>query len=119
LTITGAATREFIHPIENRTLTVRECARLQTFPDDFQFFGSHSDRIQQIGNAIPPLLAYYFASHVIGCGFQEISTPSEGILIDFVLTKSEGFSPALKHTEKLLRSLNSLPSQIILFQNAS
>ena len=40
LTITGAATREFIHPEENRPLTIRECARIQTFPDWFDFCGN-------------------------------------------------------------------------------
>ncbi len=40
LTITSAATREFVHPTENRLLTLRECARLQTFPDSFEFAGS-------------------------------------------------------------------------------
>src|SRR5208283_1510731 len=58
LTITSAATREFIHPTEQRTLTIRECARIQTFPDYFEFVGSQGDKIQQIGNAIPPLLAF-------------------------------------------------------------
>ncbi len=57
LTITSAATREFVHPTEDRLLTLRECARLQTFPDSFVFAGSAASRIQQIGNAIPPMLA--------------------------------------------------------------
>src|SRR5258706_14860618 len=52
--ITGAAINEFIHPTEDRPLTVRECARIQTFPDNFVFVGSRRDRAQQIGNAVPP-----------------------------------------------------------------
>jgi DNA (cytosine-5)-methyltransferase 1 len=55
--ITGGACAEFIHPVEHRPLTIRECARLQTFPDEFLFFGSASEQIQLIGNAGPPLLA--------------------------------------------------------------
>lgn len=47
-----------IHPYENRGLSVREAARLQSFPDNFIFKGSLMNVQQQIGNAVPPLLAY-------------------------------------------------------------
>jgi len=118
LTITGAAPREFIHPVENRTLTIRECARIQTFPDAFEFVGSQSDKMQQIGNAIPPLLAFHFATEVMRCGFAQMQELNVGALIDFILTKSEGFSPALRHTEKLLLSLKPLHHQLTFFENA-
>ena len=47
----------YIHPREDRTLSVREAARIQTFPDRFRFAGRTSTRYQQIGNAVPPMLA--------------------------------------------------------------
>ena len=46
-----------IHPIEPRVITVREMARLQSFPDDFTFKGAKGKQMVQIGNAVPPLLA--------------------------------------------------------------
>lgn len=54
----------FIHPAAERLITAREAARLQSFPDDASFVGPLRARAKQIGNAVPPLLAYHIASHV-------------------------------------------------------
>lgn len=55
----------FGHPVNDRTITLREGARLQTFPDDFIFMGSKVEVARQIGNAVPPLLAKAIASSII------------------------------------------------------
>lgn len=46
----------YIHPEQHRTLSIREAARVQTFPDDFRFAGTQTHRYRQIGNAVPPAL---------------------------------------------------------------
>jgi DNA (cytosine-5)-methyltransferase 1 len=64
----------YIHPRQNRTLTVREAARLQTFPDWFRFAGPPSAAFRQIGNAVPPLLAERLARSV--CGALDTARPA-------------------------------------------
>ncbi|HOA80090.1 MAG TPA: DNA cytosine methyltransferase [Defluviitaleaceae bacterium] len=54
----------FIHPVENRTLSPREAARIQSFPDDFVFYGNKTSICKQIGNAVPPKISYFLARFV-------------------------------------------------------
>lgn len=54
----------FTHPDEDRALSVREGARLQSFPDRFEFSGTLTSRCRQIGNAVPPLLAQHLACSI-------------------------------------------------------
>ncbi len=51
----------FIHPVEDRTITPREAARIQSFPDDFVFYGDRRSIARQIGNAVPPKISYFLA----------------------------------------------------------
>lgn len=74
-TVTSHCLDEFVHPRYDRALTVRECARLQGFPDSYDFCGGpyltphlHNniqDKYEQIGDAVPPLLAYAWGKKII------------------------------------------------------
>ena len=64
ITIKHAAKAMIIHPFRNRILTVRECARLQSFNDNFVLTGSNSEQHQQLANAVPPLLGKAIAEEI-------------------------------------------------------
>jgi DNA-cytosine methyltransferase len=57
--------RDKAHPFEDRGLSLREGARIQSFPDSFEFKGSFQSVASQIGNAVPPIMAYRIGQHLI------------------------------------------------------
>lgn len=66
-TITGRGSRSggaviHPHPERHRRLSIRECARIQSFPDDFYFIGSNGACYSQIGNAVPPIMSFFIAN---------------------------------------------------------
>lgn len=66
---TNGGGRSHLHPEIPRTLSVRECARLQTFPDDYVFVGPTARQFTQVGNAVPPVLAAQLALAVASSVF--------------------------------------------------
>lgn len=100
--ITGGARSEFIHPVENRSLTIRECARLQTFPDEFSFYGNVSEQAQLIGNAVPPLFALAIANNLAKDLTATVQIINEGALLSFVPTLSNGYSPSLRKVTDMI-----------------
>ncbi|THF50886.1 DNA cytosine methyltransferase [Allorhizobium terrae] len=66
---TNGGGRSHLHPEIPRTLSVRECARLQTFPDDYQFVGPTARQFTQVGNAVPPVLAAVVGQQLIKAYF--------------------------------------------------
>ncbi len=102
--ITGGAIGEFVHPSQNRFLMLRECARIQTYPDDFVFHGTRSERAGLIGNAVPPRLARSVAS----CLARDLGTRKrefdQGQLLSFLAEHKHGASPALQRVTEMIES---------------
>lgn len=78
-TVVNVRKSMWIHPVLHRALSIREAARLQTFPDSFVFCGTKDSQYQQVGNAVPPILAKAIAEHLCayldrGIGKEEYSS---------------------------------------------
>jgi DNA (cytosine-5)-methyltransferase 1 len=65
-TVVNVRKSMWIHPVKHRAISIREAARLQTFPDSFVFCGTKDAQYQQVGNAVPPMLARAIAEHLYG-----------------------------------------------------
>lgn len=115
--ITSAASREFIHPTENRPLTLREAARLQTFPDDFLFQGSRVDRQTLVGNAVPPVFAASIGAAVRSYIDSTVCSTEQGKgrLVRFHPTLAEGMSPALADVVKMVTNRYLGGSELLLW----
>jgi len=73
------ASGRFTHPEQNRGLTIREAARIQSFPDSYEFKGSLDHCFKQIGESVPPLLSIAIASQIVRAFSQMINPKNEQI----------------------------------------
>lgn len=106
--ITSGARAEFVHPTEDRYLTLRECARIQTFPDEYCFYGSQAEQMLQIGNAVPPRLAEVVGKTLMMDLARASIGNMPGALLSFVPTSASGMSPALARiTERVLATFGN------------
>jgi DNA (cytosine-5)-methyltransferase 1 len=55
----------YIHPEQDRVISVREAARFQAFPDHYRFYGTLAEQYKQVGNAVPPMFAEQLGAHVL------------------------------------------------------
>ena len=74
---TGGGGRSHLHPYIPRTMSARECARIQTFPDQYEFTGPVARQFTQVGNAVPPLLAYEMACAIYKSIYQGRETAAD------------------------------------------
>lgn len=70
----------YFHPEQDRTVTVREAARLQSFPDWFEFKGSRTDQYIQVGNAVPPLLGRAIARSILAVAESKLDSEEHAVL---------------------------------------
>lgn len=89
LTVTGFIFNKFVHPYENRYVTVREAARLQGFPDELEFIGTLTSTQQQVGNAVPVQLAQAVLSN-LALTLQKHKAVESGILTAMSLFSGAG-----------------------------
>lgn len=106
-TITGRGSRSggaVIHPHPNghRRLSVRECARIQSFPDDFIFHGSNGACFAQIGNAVPPIMSFFIADQFRTLfSFDKEHFRAENWLLPYSKELERQIHDDIKHSEYL------------------
>ncbi len=90
------ASGRFVHPEQHRGLSMREAARLQSFPDGFIFLGSSDDIYRQIGEAVPPLLSTAVASTVYANLKDEVIERDENLILEPVNNSYAGVIAGIK-----------------------
>jgi len=90
------ASGRFVHPEQNRGLTMREAARLQSFPDGFEFLGGFDDIFRQIGEAVPPTLSLSVAVAILTALKGEVQSGDEDLVLSPVNDSFAGVIAGIK-----------------------
>lgn len=104
----------FTHPVENRSLSVREGARLQSFPDSFEFTGTFRSRCQQIGNAVPPVLAQHLA-YALAHSLDPSCKPRKPRKLTSVLAAPAPIPDAASHDRMVRQPRKATKPETLLF----
>lgn len=107
-------TGAFIHPSQARTITLREAARLQSFPDHFLFAGSAAQIRQQIGNAVPPLLARCIAEAMLPTVMRDVCDVEMAGLRDVVVVEIDHYEADPLKLHGARRKTKAQPTQLEL-----
>lgn len=94
------ASGRFVHPEQNRGLTMREAARLQSFPDGFEFTGGFDDVFRQIGEAVPPMLSLSVAASTLAALKGEIHSGVEELVTEPVNDSFAGVIAGIKGSRR-------------------
>ena len=94
------ASGRFVHPEQNRGLTMREAARLQSFPDGFEFKGGFDDVFRQIGEAVPPMLSLSVAASTLAAFGGEINSGNENLISQPVNDSFAGVIAGIKGSRR-------------------
>ena len=92
------ASGRYAHPEQDRGLTIREAALLQSFPKSFHFDGPFDDKFSQIGNAVPPSFSAFLAAHVLG--ELRATEPPPSMPHDILEPTSNSFSSGIAGRKK-------------------
>jgi DNA (cytosine-5)-methyltransferase 1 len=94
------ASGRFVHPEQNRGLTMREAARLQSFPDGFEFTGGFDDVFRQIGEAVPPMLSLSVAASTLAALKGEVLSGYENLVVEPVNDSFAGVIAGIKGSRR-------------------
>lgn len=109
----------FIHPAEPRLLTIREAARLQGFPDWVRFHGTLRQRAMQVGNAVPPLVAYHLGTSIPRNTVVDLFSGAGGFGLGLTWAGHE-LVASVDNDEKACRTLEAaLPSHEVMLKDLS
>lgn len=107
----------YTHPYEDRPLSVREAARLQSFPDTYEFVGGTAPRCRQIGNAVPPLLAHVLtaaiAETVLGDAAKELHSAPKPIKPAKALPAPPATDPKTKRRMRRQKKESTKPEVLL------